>query len=207
MFENLQDAIDFADQEKSRKNDGGVPLFFEKAVAKKGKDGTVDYVDETWVKILNRGDPKNIMERNKRPEDEKRWPEHWKAYLEQREPPVDGIPLEHFPMLTPAERMKCKHLHLRSVEDVLNYPDAQIEDLGGRGHLIKKKAAEFIEFTEGNEVKELKARIAELEKLIHESNSTGDDSKRGSGNKSTKTKRSDKGRAGSSGESVSDLGD
>lgn len=206
MFNSLEDAVKFADEQKNRANDGGVPVFFKKAVAFKDKHGNVDYRDEIWVKIFNKGDPKNIMERNKRPEDEKRWPEHWRAYLEDEEPDIDGIPLSDFPNITPAERMKCKALHIRSVEDLVNYPDAQINDLGGRGHLLKKKAKEFIEYKEGTLVKSLEERIKELEKLV-ESNSTGDNSKRRTRNKSAKSGKRDEGGSRPRGESVSDTRD
>jgi hypothetical protein len=183
MFDSLEEAIRLGDSK--HQNDGGVPIFFTKAVAYKDADGNVDYRDELWVKIHNKGDRLNIMERAKRPEDEKRWPAQWAAYQNNTEAAIDGIPLDDFPAITPAERMKCKALHLRSVEDLANYPDGQIKDLGQRGHLLQKKAREFIEFRKGTEVKDLKARIAELEKLINESNSSSDNRRSSSGDEPT----------------------
>lgn len=201
MFNSLQEAIDLANEKKG--NDGGVPVFFKKAVSFKDAEGNVDWRDEIWVKIFNKGDPKNIMERNKRDEDEKRWPDHWRAFLADEEPDIDGIPLADFPHITPAERQRCKGLHIRSVEDLANYPDGQIKDLGGRGHLLQKKAKEFIEYKEGTLVKDLQDRIAELEKLV-ESNSTSNDSKRSAGNKPAKPRKPSKRKSKPGGKSVSD---
>ena len=203
MFNSLEEAMNIADEQKNRKNDGGVPVFFKKAVSYKDKNGDVDWRDEIWVKIFNKGDPKNIMERNKRDEDEKRWPDHWRAYLDNEEPDIDGIPLTDFPNITPAERERCKALHIRSVEDLADYPDGQLQNLGGRGHTLKNKAKEFIEYKEGTLVQNLQDRIAELEKQLNESNSTGNGSKRRSGNKSTKSVNTDEGKSGSSRKSIS----
>ena len=201
MFNSLQEAVEFADSSKNKENDGGVPVFYKKAVA--FRDGTeVDWKDEIWVKIFNKGDSKNIMERAMRNEDKERWPKHWQAYLNNEEPDIDGTPLAEFPNITPAEREKCKHLKLLSVEDLANYPDGQIQDLGSRGHALQKAAREFLDYKEGTTVKNLEARIAELEKMLNESNSTSDDSKRGAGNKPAKTVKSNKGRTRSKRKSV-----
>lgn len=193
MFGSLEEAMELADAKKQRENDGGVPVFYKKAVSFKDSRGNVDWRDEIWVKIFNKGDPKNIMERGKRDEDEKRWPAHWKAFLDNEEPDIDGIPLSDFPNITPAEREKCKALHIRSVEELANYPDGQLTNLGGRGHTLKNKAKEFIEFKEGTLVQSLQDRIAELEKQLNESNSTGNRSKRRARSKSTKSNDADEG--------------
>jgi len=204
MFNSLEEAIALGNEGGKRENDGGVPVFYKTAVAyRNGKE--VEWQDEIWVKIFNKGDPKNIMERKMRDEDKDRWPKHWEAYLKNEEPDIDGIPLTQLPKITPAELERCKRLHLLSVEDLANYPDGQIQDLGPRGHAMQKSAREFIDFKEGTTVKALEARIAELEKLI-ESNSTSDDSERGAGNKSAKTKQHNKGRSGFGRKSVSDSG-
>jgi hypothetical protein len=202
MFDSLQEAIDLADGK--RNNDGGVPLFYNTATAyRKGED--VEYIDEVWVKIFNKGDPKNIMERPLREEDKKRWPEHWKAFLANEDPEIDGIPLSDFPKMTPAERARCKQLHLLSVEDLVNYPDGQIKDLGSRGHELQRAAKEFLEYKSGASVQELKDEIEELKrKLASVTDSIKDDSKRSSGSKSSKASVSDDSGSGLSGESGSD---
>jgi hypothetical protein len=191
MFDSLQDAVNFANDTKKRSNDGGVPRFYKKAVAKR-KGEAVDWEDEIWVEIFNKGDPKNIMERPMREEDKKRWPEFWKAYQDNEEPDIDGIPLDEFPQITPAEREKCKRLHLRSVEDLANYPDAQIQDLGGRGHALQKAAREYIDYRKGESITDLKDEIAQLRKELAElkdkdsgTDSSSDTRQRSEGDKSS----------------------
>ena len=172
MFSSLQEAIDLGNSKKTRENDGGVPVFFKKAVAKRvGED--VEWVDEIWVKIFNKGDPKNVIESGMREEYKTRWPDHWKAFMDDVEPDINGIPLDDFPKMTPAERARCKSLKLRSVEDLANYPDGQIKDLGGRGHALQRAAKEFIDYKAGESFTDLKQEIAELKKeLKRVSNST-----------------------------------
>jgi len=148
---------------KNKPNDGGRPLFYLHPVEVK-KDGETFAEDAVWVKIFNIGDDKNIIERPKRDEDETRWPDHWKAYVENSEPPVDGTPIQAWPYLTPADVLNLKKIHVRSVEEIVGLPDNQLKKLGaGRGRKIHNEAKTYLEY---KDVKDLRARIAELEKKL-----------------------------------------
>ena len=204
MFDSIEEAIKLGKQTKTRENDGGVPVFHKRAVAKR-VGSEVEWVDEYWVQIFNKGDPKNIMEMAVREDHKERWPNEWQAFLNNEEPDIDGIPLDDFPKMTPAERERCKSLKLRSVEDLVNYPDGQIKDLGGRGHELQRAAKEFLEYKEGTVIQDLKAEIDELKrKLASGTNSVKDNTKRFFRDKSTETGDSDDSGPGPSGESGSD---
>ncbi len=218
MFNSLEEAIALGNQKEQQKNDGGVPVFEVRAMPKANRRSKeVEYEDVVWVTIYNKGDPKNIIERPKRDEDERRWPQHWEAYLKNAEPPLNGIPLEDFPQITPAERMRCKQLHIRTVEDLCNIPDAQLDQLGGRGRSLQKGAREYIAYREGRQItdledenKELQEQLKALEKRLEElesGNSTSSNTKRRTGNKSTKARRGNGRGARPRGESVSDSED
>ena len=161
MFDSLDDAINFAKDTK----DGGIPLFRYEAVEVKHSD-PVKHVDVVMVTIMNKGDPKSVIEREKRPEDEKRWPDQWKAFKEGTEAPLKGVPLKEFPALTPADIATCHRYHIRTVEDLADYPDVQLKNLGSRATSLKQRAAQFIEYRQGPDVAELKAQIERLEKLV-----------------------------------------
>lgn len=210
MFSSLQEAIDLGNSQK-RKQDGGVPVFELRATPKAGSTSEeVEYEDVVWVTIFNKGDPKNIIERPLREEDKKRWPEHWKAYQANEEPPIDGIPLEDFPKITPAERERCKQLHIRTVQDLSVVPEDQLKRLGGRGYALQKAAKDYIAKYNDVDVSALMDQIAELQKELKElknGNSTGSNTKRSAGNKSTKAKRGNGRRTGSRGKGVSDSED
>ena len=181
MFDSIEDAIKFAKD----KNDGGIPLFSYEAVEVKNSD-PVKYEDVCMVRIINKGDPKTVIERPKRPEDEKRWPDHWKAFLEGTEAPLQGIPLKEFPMLTPADIATCQRYHVRTVEELADYPDVQLKNLGPRGTSMKKEAGKFLEYRKGPDIDALKQRIEELEKQIGDP--TDDVPKRAAGNRVSKSK-------------------
>lgn len=213
MFASLEEAVALGNNKN--KDDGGVPVFELRAMPIENKRSKeVKYEDVVWVTIFNKGDPKNIIERPMREADKERWPQHWAAYLANEEPPINGIPLEDFPQITPAERMRCKQLHIRTVEDLVALPDSQLESLGGRGRALQKGAREYIAYREGiqitdleDENKELKEQMKALEKRLEElesGNSTTGNTKRRAGNKPAKAKRSNSRRAGSSGKGVSD---
>jgi len=161
MFESVQEAIEFA----KNKNDGGIPLFSYKAIEVRGSD-PVEYEDVPWVMIINKGDPKSIIDRPKRDVDEKRWPEYWKAFIEGTEAPLEGIPLKEFPMLTPADIATCHRYHIRTVEDLADYPDVQLKNIGSRGTSLKQKAVKFLEYRKGPDIEALTKRITELEKQL-----------------------------------------
>ena len=124
------------------------------------------YEDIAMVTIVLKGDPKSVIEREKRPEDEKRWPNYWEAFQKGTEVPLEGIPLKEFPALTPADIATCHRYHIRTVEDLADYPDVQLKNLGSRGTSLKQKAVKFIEYRQGPDIAELKAQIERLEKLV-----------------------------------------
>lgn len=165
MFESLEDAINFADK---KDNDGGRPVFYLKAVDYKDGEGNVTSRDEIYVKIFNIGDPKNVMDRPKREEDERRWPDHWKAWKENTEVPENGTPLKAFPNFTPADIANLKRAHIRTVEEVVDLPDQRLREvLGSKANTTKTAAQKFLDYRQGDTAALLK-RIEELEKQLGE---------------------------------------
>lgn len=162
MFNSIEEAIAFANKDD---NDGGLPIFRYESEEVPNSD-PVEYRDVVFVKIINKGDPKSVMDRPKRKEDEARWPQHWKAFLEGTEAPLNGIPLREFPMMTPASIAQCNSLHIRTVEELADYPDGQLGNLGSRGVTLKREAKKYLQYRAGPDVEALKARIAELEKKV-----------------------------------------
>ena len=207
MFGTLEEAIALGDASKQRKNDGGVPLFEKRAVAHRvGED--VEWRDEYWVKIFNKGDPKNVIEASVTKAHQERWPNEWKAFLENAEPDIDGIPLDDFPKMTPAERQRCRQLKLRSVEDLVNYPDGQIKDLGSRGHELQRAAKDFLEYKSGSEVSDLKDQIAELKKELKSvTDSTKDNTERSPGSEPSEAVSNNSGKSKSTWKGGSNSGD
>ena len=177
MFNSLEEAISFGEK---KNQDGGRPEFYIEAVDYKDAEGNVASKDEVYVRIFNIGDPKNIIERPKRAEDEKRWPEYWKAFVEGTEEPSDGTPIKSFPLLTPADIANLTRRRIRTVEEIIDLPDTELNNIfGGKGFGTRKAAEKFLSYRKGDTAALLK-RIEELEKKLGDD--TGDVPKRASGN-------------------------
>lgn len=151
------------------KDDASVPMFENRPfeIRSKDKEGNevIEYEDRIFVRIMNRGDSKNVIERWLRDEDEKRWPEHLKAFRANTEPPVDGTPLSQFPALTPADIENCKRKHVRTVEDLASFPDIEIGKLRN-GFRMREAAKQFLEYR--NDVPSLVRQIEDLKKELKE---------------------------------------
>jgi hypothetical protein len=200
MFDSLEDAVGFSKQQ----NDGGIPLFRWESQLIPHSDPP-QYEDVEWVQIINRADPKTIIESPVRDDHRKKYAAQYEAWKKGEEAPLNGIPLKEFPQMTPADIANCHKCHIRTVEELAEFPDGQIERLGGRGYSLKNAAKKFIEYRQGPSVEDLMQRIAELESKVGDS--TGSNTKRSARNKPTKAKRSNKQRARPSGKSVSDTKD
>lgn len=182
MFDSIEDAINFGKQKQS---DGGLPFFRWESVLNKKTD---EYEDVAYVLIVNKGDSKSIMDDPVNDTHKKRWPDHWKAFCDGSDAPLEGIPLKEFPAMTPADIANCQRYHIRTVEDLVDYPDGQLKNLGGRGVSLKQAATKFMEYRKGPDIDELKKRIEELEKLVV--NNTGNVPKRAAGDGVSKPKHS-----------------
>ena len=181
MFDDVNEAIAFA----KNKDDGGIPFFRWEAVEVPNSD-PVEYEDVAYVTIRLKGDNKTEIERPKRVEDEKRWPDHWRAFCEGSDAPLNGTPLTEFPALTPAEIAVCHRNLVRTVEDLAEYPDGSLSQLGRRGVSLKQKAIKFLQYRQGPDVDELMKKIEKLEKLVGDNKA--DVPKRAAGNGVSKPK-------------------
>jgi len=172
MFNSVEEAIKFGEKKQA---DGGRPEFFLQAVDYKDANGNVLSRDEIYVRIFNIGDPKSIIERPKRPEDEKRWPAYWQAYQENSEVPEQGTPTKSFPLLTPADIQNLGRRKIKTVEEIINLPDNELKNIfGGKGFATKRAAEKFLDYRQGDTAALLQ-RIEELESKL------GNDTKHMSG--------------------------
>ena len=161
MFESVNEAIAFADN----KQDGGIPFFRYDAVEIKDSDPP-NFEDVVMVEIRLKGDTKTVIDRPKRPEDEKRWPKQWAAFLAGTDAPLEGTPLKEFPALSPADIATCHRFNIRTVEDLSEMADVQLHNLGGRGVSLKQKAVKFLQYRHGPDIDDLQKQIKKLEKLV-----------------------------------------
>jgi len=83
---------------------------------------------------------------------EGRFPRQWlegfkagyKAWKEGREAPVDGTPIENWPVASPAQIKTLQSLHVRSVEDMANANEEVLGRIGMGGRALKQKAIDWL---------------------------------------------------------------
>lgn len=158
--------------ESEKDKDGAVPIFEVRAVRVLNKTTEEwEFEDQEWIKIFNPADPKTVIEEPVQERHKKRFRKAYDAWRAGKEEPVDGIPIKEFPSASPAEIATLKRLNIHTVEALAELADAQCQNIA-RGHTLKRKAAEFLEFrkTQGydTEKQELRDRLAQLEKQLEQ---------------------------------------
>jgi hypothetical protein len=149
----------------------GIPRFFHKVVHK--ADGS--YANVEFVEILTPGDNKAVPVHKVNDFMRQKYPWHyqrWKAGLQVTR---DGVPIEMFPVLDPAQVQMLKALNVFSVEDLANIADANLHRIpmgttmrqSARDWLKNKKETDEIH-KQNTESEALKANQNMLEKQIAE---------------------------------------
>lgn len=123
--------------------------FYPKAVKdnfNSEKEGRDIFVDVTYIRLITPGNVLNIIERPIRPDDKFRFPRQWAMYQSANDSnhPAFGTPLEKWNELSPARAEELKYLKFRTVEQIANASDHQLQVIGMDGNMLKQKAVDFI---------------------------------------------------------------
>jgi hypothetical protein len=121
------------------------------------------------------------------PEFQGKYPKAWKDFLEDREPTVDGFPLEQWAALRKAQVLELKALGFKTVEHLRNMDDLAVQRIGMGGMGLRNLAKAFLDDEEAMaltkrltaenerrnaENEEMRAKLTEqsgmIERLFHE---------------------------------------
>lgn len=142
----------------------GWPRFYvdtildEPASARAGRQ---IYKDVERIEITMPGNPLYIPVFTVSNEHIQRWPEQYKAFKENREPALDGTPLEEWPAMSRSHIAELKFLGIRTIEDVAELDDHALQRIGRGAHNIKARAIAFLDDTARNEIVEKTAKANE----------------------------------------------
>lgn len=78
------------------------------------------------------------------PELEQKYRRAYEAWKANQEVPVEGTPIKHWPLVTPAQRDTLLYHHVRSVEELANLNDEGIRHLGMGAIGLKQKAKAWL---------------------------------------------------------------
>ena len=133
------------------------------------KEETPVYNNIDYVKIIQRGTAKELIDRRVKDEDKLRFEGQWTAYQNNKTQELDGIPIETLPLIQPNEVSMCKHLKIYTIEHLANMVDSSIIKLGLNGRALVNRAKKFLAGSGTRVVEELqecKDIIKELQEQI-----------------------------------------
>jgi len=124
--------------------------FYYRAVKNEKRSleaGYAVFENKEYVKILAAGDKTKNWDRPVRkvrdgqaPSDLERFPRQWAAFQSQQTQNVDGLPLEEWPGLSPADVAMLKSVNIQTVEQLAAMGDHSLTFMGARGYRDKAKA-------------------------------------------------------------------
>lgn len=126
-----------------------------------------EFVAEKW--FINQ---KNYVRNGRIPQ---KWLDHWEAAYDAwkrgLEPPINGVDIRNWPLVSPAQVQNLVRSGCRSVEDLANANDEALRRIGMGGIELRQKAIAFLKAAENHgplvtENEKLRAVIRQLESEI-----------------------------------------
>jgi len=129
------------------------------------KEGRIVGADIEMVEVIVAGDRTQTWYGKVTDEHRNRWPVLYQAWKKGEEPPVQGTPLEQWPLISTSFLHELKSLGVRTVEQMANLTDTQAQGFMS-GMAWRAKALEFLNkdgTAAEKTIRDLQARLAELE--------------------------------------------
>lgn len=151
---NAEDfAVATAAVQGKHNGDACIPEFRMKAVLlvhDSEMAGKQIYRNVEYVTIHIPGDMRSTVDRKVTDEHRRRWPIHYAAWKENREIATDGLPLERWSLIGPAEVETFKYNKVRTVEQLAALSDTQCQSLGLGAVRLRKEAIAYLDQAKGN---------------------------------------------------------
>lgn len=147
--------------------------FFKTPVLKEfesEQQGRPIYEDRVMVRIQSPGDMLNIVEREMNESHKRRFPRQW-AHFEASTSDsavLDGTPVEQWALLNRSQVEELRAMKFRTVEQIANASDTQLQSIGMGGFGLRIKAQAFLEQAKDSALVERQA--AELARRDEEIN-------------------------------------
>lgn len=137
------------EQDRFRGDENLYVMFYKGAVEDRKmslEHGRPMYRDTEFVRIMVPGDKGNIIEREIRDVDKRRFPKQYQAYKNEEQEYETGTPLDKWNYVSPAQIEELKYFGIRTVEALANVSDGNAQKFIGINKL-RRKAREFIDVT------------------------------------------------------------
>lgn len=113
----------------------------ERATQEAGRD---IFCEVERVRVIIPGAIATVLVKNVTDIERQRWPEHYAAFRAGRAAPVDGLPLEEWPVLNKSQVAELRYMKLRTVEDLARLPDVQLGNIMG-GQMLRQRARAYLD--------------------------------------------------------------
>lgn len=143
-------------------HDGCYPRFHMEAEEIE-VDGQKVYRDVEMVEIFMPGNPTTKPDMLVTDEFRKRWPAQYKAFKDNLEMPLDGVPLEEWNILSPAQLRTLKSFEFRTIEDVASMTENAVQRVGLGARQLKLKAIAYLDENEKSQI--VNKALADAEKF------------------------------------------
>ena len=154
--------------------DACVPEFYIKAILlehESEQTGKPIYRNFEYVKVHIPGDLRSGVDRKVTDDHRRRWPVQYTAWKQGLEIATDGLPLEKWSLIGPAEVETFKFYKVRTVEQLAGLDDSQVQNLGRGAVRLRKEAIAYLAQAKDNagisqavaNNERLEIRVAQLE--------------------------------------------
>lgn len=106
--------------------------------------GAPQFDDVDFIVIMAPGEKDPIFEGKVRETDKSRFSRAWEAYKQKREAPVNGMPIEQWPLISAARVSELKAVGVPTVEALANVTDERLRNLGMGARDLRQKAIDFL---------------------------------------------------------------
>jgi hypothetical protein len=103
-------------------------------------EGRPIYEDREMVKIMVKGQDKQIFTREATDEDKQRFPREYAAFKMGREVAVVGTPIDMLPGVGPSFVQNMKAKGVKTIEDFVNLSDESLMNVGPGGRELQRRA-------------------------------------------------------------------
>lgn len=115
------------------------------------KQGRDIFKDEEYIWIRFAGDrtrevrrPVDHRGKGSYPPDSERFPRQWQAFKNQALQPMEGTPLEHWPIVGKSTVLNLKAYNVHTVENLAAVPDSTLHNIGTGGMELREKAKTWL---------------------------------------------------------------
>jgi hypothetical protein len=132
--------------------------------------------DVEYIRIMTPGSSNNVVHRPVEPKDLESYGAQYERWQKSKENPVVGQPLREWPPLRPSEVATLVHNNVRTVEELAEVSDSNLQRIGPGFTELRQRARDFIKAAkdEGHiasirtELEEARAHLAATRKQLDE---------------------------------------